>query len=70
MGAMIHNAPQLLRVDRAAEIADCHRSTILRLVRRGDLEAVRLSKRALRVREDSLCRWLEARRLTHEGDAA
>ena len=61
--------PNRIGLDRLrtiAELADewgVHRNTIHRLVRRGDLHAVRVGRR-LRFRTDDVDAYLEARKVT------
>lgn len=43
----------------AAALASCHRTTILRAIERGELEAVRLGRSGdFRIAPDELERWL------------
>ena len=44
----------LLSVDEAARVLSCSRSTVRRLLRGGDLPAVRVSPRVVRVRRSDL----------------
>jgi excisionase family DNA binding protein len=53
---------ELLSVDRTATLADVHRSTVWRLIARGELETVRFGLRNRRILASSLRRYLEQQR--------
>jgi excisionase family DNA binding protein len=54
---------KLFSVNRAAHLADVHRSTILRLIAQGDLDAVRFGQRGKKVTEESFRRYIARRRI-------
>ncbi len=54
--------PRLLSLRAAAELTTIPRSTLYTLVARGELPVVRVTDRAIRIHEDDLVRWIEARR--------
>ena len=50
---------RLLSTGAASRVASCHRSTIVRAIERGELEAVRLGRKGdYRVPVDALNQWL------------
>ena len=60
---MRHGLPpatrRFLTTGTAAELAACHRTTILRAIERGELEAVRLGQHGdHRIRAESFEQWL------------
>ena len=53
---------QLIKKERAAEIADLHPKTIERLIQRGELPAFKLA-RQIRIRCADLLEWIESHRI-------
>lgn len=52
-------ARRFLTTGTAAQLASCHRTTILRAIERGELEAVRLGEHGdHRIRAESFEEWL------------
>jgi len=54
-------AEKLLNKEQAREALNVSRPTLERLIARGDLEVVRLSERAIRIRESALRELVEQR---------
>ena len=54
----------LLTARTVADRLDVSAETVLRWIRRGEITAIRLPGGAIRIREDELVRWLEARTTT------
>jgi excisionase family DNA binding protein len=58
----VMNTTRLLRLDEALPLTGYRsQATLRRLIASGELPAVRLSKRALRIREDDLRAFIDAR---------
>jgi excisionase family DNA binding protein len=53
----LDNAPAVLRIDQAAQIALVHRETIRCAVHRGEIRAL-TSGRVIRISRDALRQWL------------
>jgi len=58
LDAIIADAPPLLSIKQAAELAGCHPKTLQRACRRGVIEAVKPGK-DYRIPSAALRRWLE-----------
>ena len=58
LDAILANAPALLSVKQAAELAGCHPKTLQRACRRGVIQAVKPTK-DYRIPRAALRRWLE-----------
>lgn len=54
--------PRLLSLRAVAELTTIPRSTWYTLVSRGEIPAVRVGERGVRIREDDLLRYIDARR--------
>lgn len=52
-----------INVRRVCDLLDCHRNTVYSLVRRGQLRAIRLSARDMRISVPSVEEFLERRRV-------
>lgn len=46
--------PPLVTIERAAELLDCSRDTVRRMISRGEIQAVRVGSRMVRVVTESL----------------
>ena len=53
--------PELVTYAEAERLLGVKRSTVYRLVRRGDLEAIAITPKAIRIRVDSIDRHLRAK---------
>ncbi|MGA2110155.1 MAG: helix-turn-helix domain-containing protein [Syntrophorhabdales bacterium] len=54
---------KLLRVPEVSLIMGVHVMTVYLLVRRGELKAIRIGKRSIRVPESEIRRWIEEKQL-------
>jgi excisionase family DNA binding protein len=52
---------QLMKIKRAAALADCHSDTISRAIDRGEIEAVYIGLRGRRLVEASFRQWQQQR---------
>jgi excisionase family DNA binding protein len=59
--------PQLMRVRTVADALDLEPKQVYELIREGELKAVRLGKRNLRVCQDSVEEFIEKRRIEEDG---
>ena len=63
---MTEKKDRLLCVHNVAERLNCHNSYVYTLIKDGHLKAIRVGKRALRVSESSLNRFIESRKVDPE----
>lgn len=63
-------AGALLDRAEAAERLHVSEMTVRRLGRAGDLDEIRVGKRAVRVTEESIDRHIASRRITHQAEGA
>ena len=59
----VQNIPELLYVHTVAERLKCSVRMVYNLIREGDLEAVRLGKRGIRVSQASLAGYLSRQKI-------